>query len=135
MTQPPAEITAVFATYPPPVQTRLREMRALILASADATGTAPLEEVLKWGQPSYLPARKMGTTIRLAWSDKAPDVCTLHVHCQTDLVGRWRALFPDEFTYEDNRTVQVPVSGTFARAALQQMAGMALTYHRDKVRS
>ena len=132
MTQPPAEIKAVFAAYPPSVQTRLREMRALVLAAAEATGTAPLQEALKWGQAAFLPPKTQGTTIRLSWSDKTPDICALHVHCQTDLVSRWLALFPDAFTYEGNRTVQVPVTGPFAEAALQQMAGMALTYHRDK---
>jgi hypothetical protein len=107
-------------------------MRALILAAAEATRTTPLQETMKWGQPAYVPAKKNGTTIRLGWSPKAPDHCCLFVHCQTDLVGRWRSLYPVEFTYQDNRAVLVPVTGPYAKAALQQMAGMALTYHRDK---
>lgn len=129
---PPPEVDAVFAACPPPAAARLRALRGLILSAAKATGTPPLQETLKWGQPAYLPAQKHGTTLRLGWSDKIPEFCTLHGHCQTDLVSRWRVLFADAFTYDGNRTVFVPVSGDFPDAALQQLAAMALTYHRDK---
>ena len=104
-------------------------MRALIFAAADATGTAPLTETLKWGQPAYLPAKKDGTTIRLGISAGTP---SLFVHCQTDLVDRYRTLFPTEFTYSGTRAVHVPETGPFEEAAFQQIAAMALTYHRDK---
>ncbi len=110
----------------------MAQIRALILAAADATQTAPIVETLKWGEPAYLPPRKMGTTIRLAWSAKHRDHCGLYVHCQTDLISRCRTLFPEEFGYLDNRAVLIPVTGPIPEAAVQQIAGMALTYHRDK---
>ena len=128
----PAEVDAVFATFPAPVRGRLISLRAVIFAAAEATGTAPLQEVLKWGQPAYLPDRKQGTTLRLGWSDRRPELCALLVHCQTDLVGRWQVLFGDAFQFEGRRAVLVPVADPQGEAALQQMAAMALTYHRDK---
>lgn len=134
MTRTPADVAAAFDAMPPAIRARLLEMRALIRAAADATGTAPLTETLKWGQPAYLPRRRDGTTIRLGWKPDAPDHAQMFVHCQTDLVARWRQLYPDEFAYLDNRAVLVPAAGPYPEAALQQMAAMALTYHRDRAR-
>ena len=131
----PADVAKVFAAVPEVPRQRLYEMRGLILAAADATGTAPLTETLKWGQPSYLPARKHGTTARLGWSASDAGHCGLYVHCQTDLVARFRQVFPDEFRYDGNRGVLVPAAGTFPKAAFQQIAAAVLTYHRDKLAS
>ena len=131
---PPPDVLAVFDAMPKPQRIRLRAIRELIFAAADATGTAPLTETLKWGQPAYLPLRKHGTTVRLGWKPASLDLCGLYVHCQTGLIDRFRQLYPDEFAYEGNRAVLIPVAGAFAEAALQQVAAMALTYHRDKRR-
>jgi len=126
------EVAQAFARVPEKPRRRLFEMRTLIFDAADATGTAPLTETLKWGQPAYLPARKHGTTARLGWSATDPDHCGLYVHCQTDLVARFRQIFPDEFGYDGNRAVLVPTHGAFPAAAFQQIAASVLTYHRDK---
>ncbi len=134
MTSPeqPVDVAQAFARVPEQPRRRLFEMRELILDAADATGTAPLTETLKWGQPAYLPARKHGTTARLGWSASDPDRCRLFVHCQTDLVARFRQVFPTEFGYEGNRAILVPATDTFPAAAFQQIAASILTYHRDK---
>ncbi|WP_224814322.1 DUF1801 domain-containing protein [Hasllibacter sp. MH4015] len=102
-------------------------MRALIFAAAQATHTMPLQETLKWGQPAYLPAKRAGTTLRLGVEADHP---ALFVHCGTTLVDRYRAEFPNEFTYSGNRAVLL--SPGFSEAAFQQIAAMALTYHRAK---
>ena len=128
----PANVAAAFAAIPPAPRARLLEIRALIFDAAHATGTAPLTETLKWGQPAYLPARRHGTTIRLGWNPANPGLCGVYVHCQTNLVDRFRMRYPTEFTYETNRAVLIPATGPYAQAALQQIAAMALTYHRDK---
>lgn len=126
----PPDIATAFSAFPAAARTRLLEIRALILAAANASQTAPLTETLKWGQPAYLPARKHGTTIRLGMAN--PETCALYVHCQTTLIDSYRQLFPTEFQYQSTRAVLVPISGDFPAAALQQIAAMALTYHRDK---
>ena len=72
--------TEISQTFDGPHSNRLHEMRALIFAAAEATGTAPLTETLKWGQPAYLPAKRAGTTIRLGVEGGHP---ALFVHCQT----------------------------------------------------
>ena len=42
---------------------RLREQ--IFAVAEDTPGTMPLTETLKWGQPAYLTANKVGTTLRL----------------------------------------------------------------------
>lgn len=128
----PATTKAVFAAAPPQAGRRLSEVRQIILDAAEATGLSPLTETLKWGQLAFLTPQKAGTTIRLGLPKGQADNVALYVHCQTDLVARWRVLYPDEFAYEENRAVLIPVTGAFPRAALHQMAAMALSYHRDK---
>ena len=52
------EVAAAFAAYPPKTKARLKRLRRLILDVAAATqGVGPLEETLRWGQPSYLTAQ------------------------------------------------------------------------------
>ena len=129
MTPPPlpASVAAAFAPLPP----RLLSLRALIFTAAEATGTTPLTETLKWGQPAFLPARKVGTTLRLGMTQDLP---TLFVPCSTNLLDRYRDAFPSEFTYSGDRAVHLPAEGPFPEDAFQQIAAMALTYHRDKSR-
>ncbi|GAB5446764.1 DUF1801 domain-containing protein [Gymnodinialimonas sp.] len=124
---PPPDVAAALA----PLHPRLMELRALIFAAAEATGTAPLNETLKWGQPAYLPAKKAGTTLRLGEDAGQP---TLFVPCSTNLLDRYRDAFPSEFTYSGARAVHVPAQGPFPKAAFQHIAALALTYHRDKRR-
>lgn len=128
MTQPiPPNVATVLKSLHP----RLLELRAHIFAAAQATGTMPLTETLKWGQPAYLPDKKAGTTLRLGEDAGRP---TLFVPCSTNLLDRYRDAFPSEFTYSGARAVHVPATGPYADAAFQQLAAMALTYHRDKRR-
>lgn len=108
---------------------RLQELRDQILAAAKAADVAPVDETLKWGQPAFVPPKREGTTLRLGARE---DHVALFVHCQTDLVGRWRTLFPNVFQYEDNRAVRIPAAGAYDVDAFHHLATMALTYHREK---
>ena len=121
---------ALFAAAPADIAARLTTLRDQIRSIAQGLDV-PLEETLKWGAPSFVPPKRVGTTIRLGHNGQD---CVLYVHCQTDLVSRWRMLFPTEFTYEGNRAVVIPVKDPFAKGAFDQIASMALTYHRDKRR-
>ena len=123
---PPAVAAAIAATDQ---QERLLELRALIHEVASATGTDPLEETLKWGQPSFLPAKRAGTTIRLG---ATPTHAAIYVHCQTTLVNGYRERFPTEFAYEGNRAVLIPHEAPLNHDALCQIIAAALTYHRNK---
>lgn len=113
---------------PEPGRAALLSLRELILQVAEETGTAPLEESLKWGQPAYRPARpRTGTTLRLGWSDETG--AALFVPCQTTLLESYRTLFPGAATYVGNRELRL---GDGDAKALAPHIAMALTYHRDK---
>ncbi len=109
-----------------------QRLRDIIRAAAKACNTAPLEENLKWGQPSFAPTRRKGTPIRLSWSQKTPDRLEMLVHCQTTLVEAWRHRFGDLFDYDGTRAVHISLEKHLPEEALHIMAVMALTYHQRK---
>ena len=126
-----AAVAAVLESYPTALRERLMRLRALILDTAAATdGVGPLEETLKWGQVSYLTsASGSGTTVRID-RDKRTGRPAIYVHCQTDLLSRYRALYPDAFGYDGDRGVVVGDAPD--EAALKHVIALALTYHMRK---
>lgn len=132
MSAPPPDVARVLATAPDAIRERLLTIRELIIAAAKAEAIGPLEETLKWGEPAYLPKRaRVGTTLRLGWSDTR---VTLFVHCQTTLIDQYRERFPTGFLYEGNRAAHLAMDAPLPEAEVQQMAALALTYHRVKQR-
>ncbi|SMP14195.1 DUF1801 domain-containing protein [Shimia sagamensis] len=117
---------------PDNARSALRHLRDIIRAAAEATDTAPLTENLKWGQPSFAPQKRMGTPIRLSWSQKSPERVEMLVHCQTSLVEAWRHKFGDLFDYDGTRAVHIDLAAHLPEEALHIMAVMALTYHKTK---
>ena len=71
------EVAAVLRSYPKAQRDKMLEIRALLFATARETeGVGALEETLKWGEPAYLTSETgSGSTIRIAWKEKAPDRC------------------------------------------------------------
>jgi hypothetical protein len=126
-----AAIAAVLEGYPEPLRDKLLQLRALIQETAAATaGVGPLEETLKWGEVSYLTsASGSGTTVRIG-RDKRSGLPTIFVNCQTDLVSRYRTLYPEAFGYDGNRGVVIGDAPD--EAALQHVIALALTYHANK---
>jgi hypothetical protein len=130
-------VDKVFAAYPKPIKARLLALRRLILDTASkTTGVGELEETLKWGQPSYLTTEsKSGSTIRIDRVKSSAKQVALYFHCQTDLVGTFRELYPEELTYSGNRAVILSTEDDIPEAALRHCVGLALTYHLRKRKS
>ena len=127
--QPPA-VAEKFASYAPDVRAQMQALRMLVLETAAATpGVGPIEETLKWGQPSYLPSETgSGTTVRIdAHRDGG---VALYVSCKTDLVETYRRHYP-ELHYEGVRAI-VLKDGPQDEATLRHCIGLALTYHARK---
>ena len=124
-------VASVFDGYSDPLRQRLLDLRQLIHDTAAATdGVGALEETLKWGQVSYLTkASGSGTTLRID-RDKASGQPAIYVNCKTDLLSRYRELYPDAFGYDGNRGVVVGDAPD--RAALRHVIALALTYHMKK---
>ena len=127
-----------FAAYPPAPRRRLRELRALLYATAAEThGVGALEETLRWGEPAYL-TRGSGTTVRLHWQPRLESQCGqcgqcgMYVPCQTSLVAEFRAHYGDALSYEGKRAVLLPVTDAYDRDAVAHCMALALTYHQRK---
>ena len=126
----------VFDAYPKTHRASMLAVRDLILdvaASIECVGE--LEETLKWGEPSYLTSEsKSGTTIRIDWKPKNPDVYGIYVNCQTDLVKRFRREYSDTLQFEGDRAILISVTEPLPIEQLSECIAAALTYHRDKKR-
>lgn len=129
-------IRKVFENHDEPVRERLLELRELII---DEAGRHPeigeLQETLKWGQPSYLPARpRVGTTLRIDGSRKQVGKVGLYFNCNTSLADDYRQLYPGVFEFEGNRAILLEVNGALDEKALRHCIALALTYHLNKKR-
>jgi hypothetical protein len=135
-TTTPAEVTEAFARFPEPVRRRLLEVRQLIFATATETaGVGPLTETLKWGEPAYLTETTgSGSTIRLGWSKKSKDECSVLFNCQTTLVATFRDQFGDVFRFAGNRALLLDTTGPLPRVPLAVCLSAALTYHQRRQR-
>ncbi|WP_233349586.1 DUF1801 domain-containing protein [Henriciella mobilis] len=127
----PAAVKAVYDGYPKPARIQLLKLRDLVFETAETLPeTGPITETLKWGEPSYL--NKAGTTIRLAWSDKRPDVVGLFVNCQTSLLDDWREHYSETLDLIGNREIRLPLGAPLPLEPLRHCIAMALTYKSRK---
>ena len=124
----PHPVAAAFDAMPGDVRDALLPIRKRLFAVADATGTGPLSETLKWGEPAYLTeATKAGSTVRLGISGGRAAV---FFNCNTALVDGFRSDFPEAFDYVGNRALLVGANTD--DAVLDICLTRALTYHRTK---
>ncbi len=127
-------VQAVLRACPKPVRDRLNALRRLIFATARATeGVGPLEETLKWGQPSYLTmASGSGSTIRIDRVKSEPDGYAIYFHCQTNLVATFRDMYPSALRFGGNRCILLDAKEKIDENALRHCISLALTYHMRK---
>ncbi len=130
-------VEAIFDSYPMPARRRLLRLRDMIFDVAARTeGVGALEETLKWGQPSYLTAEtKSGSTIRIDQVKSTPGRIALYVHCQTTLIGDFRARYPNQLRYQGNRGIVLDAADEILVAALRHCIALALIYHLRKIRA
>lgn len=122
-------MSAIVEAYPPAAREHFLVLRELVFESAERLGVGPLEETLKWGEPAYLTSRSgSGTTIRIAWKQKTPEVVGIFVHCQTSLIDTFRTIYP-ELAYEGNRAILVSTDDIIPISSIKHCLEAALTYH------
>lgn len=126
-------VEAAFDAHPKPLKARLLALRRLIFDTARTVeGVGPLQETLKWGQPSYLtPTTKSGSTIRIDRM-KSANQYAIYFHCQTNLVETFRELYPAELSYGGNRSIILNADDEVPEPALRHCVALALTYHLNK---
>jgi hypothetical protein len=126
-------VASVFKAYPVEVRRRLMAVRALMFETASATeGVGRLTETLKWGQPSYLTEEtRSGSTVRIDRLRKG-DGYAIYFHCQSGLVGQFKAIYPDTFRYDGKRAIMFDAKDRLPKRALAHCIGLALTHHLRK---
>ena len=125
------EVLAVFNSYPSVMRQKLLFLRGLIFAVAqDIENITPIEETIKWGEPSYL--SKNGSTIRMAWKASKPNQYALYFHCKTKLVDTFKELYNDALTFEGNRAIVFNEIDEIPVDEVKHCISMALNYHRIK---
>lgn len=132
----PEPTRSAWEDLPEQLAERLVQLRQLILETAsDNPAIGPLEETTKWGEPAFLTsATGSGTTVRINRHKKSPDKYALYVHCQTDLVERYRQIYDDELTFDSNRAVVFDSKEELPVDAVKHCIAMALTYHLPRAR-
>lgn len=127
-------VADVLSSYPDGLRSALMALRQIVLDTADGLeGVGPIEETLRWGQPSYVTSETgAGSTIRIA--PAGPDSVHdygMYFTCSTNLVESFRALFGDRFTYEKNRALLFKLNEAMHPDELRICIAMALTYHKS----
>lgn len=131
-----SQVKEIFDAYPGDLKANLLRLRQLIFDTATGLeDVGPLEETLKWGQPSYLTNHsKSGTTIRLDQIKSKPGKYGMYVHCQTSLLQTYRDLYAEVLRFDGKRCIELDVENDPPEKALCHCIEMALTYHRSKRR-
>lgn len=128
------EVAVVFAEYPESILNKLLELREIIFDTAKQNPEiGPIEETLKWGQPSYLPLQThSGTTIRIDKIKHTENEYAIYVPCSTTLINDFKEKFGTNFSYEKNRAIHFTVHDSLPKKEIKMLIKMALTYHLNK---
>jgi hypothetical protein len=131
-----SEVEGVYRAYSDRLREKLMRLRHLIFeTAAELEDVGPLEETLKWGQPSYLTKQsKSGTTIRVDQIKSKPRQYCMMVHCQTSLVATYREFYSEVLRFDGKRCIEFDVEMDPPEDALRHCIELALTYHRNKRR-
>lgn len=130
------KVAATFNAYAPDIQARLMALRETIFdVAAKTDGVGALTETLKWGQPSYLTEETgSGTTVRIDRLKGDSGGYAVYFHCQSGLVGQFRELYPETFTYEGERAIRFGPKERVPARELRHCIALALTHHLRKKR-
>ena len=125
------EVKEVFRRYPAKVQKQMLFLRKLVVETAsEIDGLKNLQEILKWGEPSYL--TKFGSTVRMDWKEKTPDQFAVYFKCTSKLVPTFKALYSHVFQFDGNRAIVFQLNDEIPEKELKLCILMALTYHKTK---
>ena len=126
-------LNTLIAQWPEQAQKQLLAVRAILHDVSETSQSGPLDESLKWGQPAWRPRRpRTGATLRLNWSDAAPDRLMAFVDCKTDLASQMSTRFPGQFENDGGRALAFDLNEALPVDAIAQLAQLTFTYHQCK---
>ncbi|HEY7773524.1 MAG TPA: DUF1801 domain-containing protein [Marinagarivorans sp.] len=123
-------VKQAYQQYPAEITQQLLTLRTIIFDVASEAKLGPVQECLKWQEPSYI--SKHGSTLRLGWKPARPHHYFAYVNCKTQLIATYKALYPTELTYEGNRAIAFSLGQRYPTFAIKHCFELALTYHRVK---
>ena len=120
-----------YFSYPLNAKKILLEVRELIFVTANKTkGVGKIQECLKWNEPSFVTFEtKSGSTFRIDWKAKDPENIHFYVNCQTKLISIYKEIYQNDFEFEGNRCVKLPINKRIPKRKLSKMIEIALTYN------
>jgi len=125
------KVEAVFNNYPTAVRKKMKNLRQLIIDTANEIEEInDLEETLKWGEPSYIV--KNGSTLRIDWKKKAPEQYAIYFQCNSKLVPSFKTVYRDLFEFEGNRAFIFKMDDKLPKTELKNCIRVCLTYHKVK---
>lgn len=124
------EVQHKLNSYPEHIRPLLLKLRSLILEIADTQDLGPVEETLKWGEPSY--ATKGGSPVRFDWKPKYPDHYFIFFNCNTKLIETFRLLHADILQFEGNRAIVLEVKAPLPTQVIRHCLERALKYKSIK---
>ena len=126
----PPDVEQRFSLYEEGLRRRLLKVREIIFEVARRTaGVGPITEGLRWNQPAYLTEQSgSGSLIRIDGIKSCPDKIGVFFHCQTSLVGTFRALYEGTFEFEGNRCLLLSTKQPIPKKELAHCIELALTY-------
>ena len=131
----PAEVQALFKTWPAPMQSGLTHLRRLILTeAAHLPAIGPVTEALRWGQPAYL-TLQTGAACSLRIGPAKGHDFALFVHCRTDLIESFAAGPGHGMRFQGTRAVLFATQVEINEDALPHLIRRALTYHLPKAQN
>ncbi len=126
-----SKVDKVFANYPDAVRGKMQFLRELVIETAEETeGISELEEILKWGEPSFV--TRNGSTLRMDWKERAPNQYAMYFQCTSRLVETFRMVFNHTFQYEGNRAIVFQLNQKIPVMELKECIKVSLTYHDVK---
>ncbi len=127
---PAPPVAAYLAECPPFIQEGLLGLRALVYqVAAEDQRIGPLQETLKWGEPSYLTeATRSGTTLRLAVKKALPETYGLFFNCRTRIAERITDLYPNTFTLDGTRGLLFSADRKLPTEEVKACISLVLTY-------
>jgi len=124
------DVEKKFQSYPQHVRTKMDQLRALILSTAEEIQTDDVQESLKWGEPTY--TVKSGSPIRIDWKENSPDNYYMFFNCQTILVETFRELYSKELQFDGKRAIVLSLADDIPVQAIKHCAELALNYKNIK---
>lgn len=130
------KVKEIFDSYPENIKPKMLFLRELIFKVAACTSeVGELEELIKWGEPSYTTSQtKSGSIIRIDWKKRTPNVYYLYFNCKTTLVDTFKEIYGEIFIYGGNRSLIFHENADLPLEELSDCIAMALTYRLSKKR-